>query len=134
MAEPNWVDAVRNSHIDRAMQRLREGVNRDVETRNNQLQELGSGFSFHVRDIDDGFVVYREGGLGPSRAVKFVDRRDGGAIHVIDPDQDNKLLFRIVPRIGAEGLCCSVIEGEDTEHHDWQVRKRALERLFFPPR
>ncbi len=93
---------------------LHDGVKVDVSERN----ALGGTFEVVVSDAA-AFVVRRTNVLKPVVQFSF----DASYISI---DED-----RFTVGINDEGRCV-LKDDEDKEYEQWQVRKLALEKLFFP--
>jgi hypothetical protein len=110
-------------------ERLRTRVREDVQSRNG-LFDREDHWRFELHEEDDEFEVARlvPSGKGATRTaalVRFV--REGRRIHVRGEDVDVE--FAAVVTLDVTGQCRFAV-GE-AMYADWEIRRMALEQLFF---
>ena len=120
----DWI-AVRNAcTLAAVFSELRFAVEGDVN-KINAAHRLDGDEAFTVKTIEpNGFVVYKvcDGSTKSVRLFLEVDR-----IGIYDDFNGQKYAAGIT--LTNEGRCILRIAGEELEH--WQVRRMALETLFF---
>ena len=115
----DWVGP-QSSCTARAMfARLLSEVRKDVERRNGVIGR-DDGWRFEFLEDEDVFEVSREGAV-----VTF--ERQGRRIHVHGDGVDVE--FTAIVALDVHGKCRFIV-GE-AEYPDWEVRRMALEQLFF---
>ncbi|HEU4893785.1 MAG TPA: hypothetical protein VFT47_19660 [Vicinamibacterales bacterium] len=124
-----WVSAKAKCTAAVMFERLRAGVKQDVERR-NALLRLDDGYRFEFSEEGEAFDVARLEGSRVVRAnvaalVRF--ERAGPRIHVRSEDVD--VDFTAILTLDPAGHCRFVV-GEAL-YTDWEVRRMALELLFF---
>ena len=126
--EFDWVSAQSACTGEAMFERLRQSAQKDVETRNS----LGGvdGVRYELHDDGDSFEVSRvaQSGFSTAKTLAFVTftregRRNNVAGDGVDVD------FMAIVAVNHEGLCRFFV-GE-IEYAEWQIRKLALEHLFF---
>jgi hypothetical protein len=123
----DWVSAQAGCTAEQMFTRLLEGARRDVDRRNASGFGRNDGWRFEVNvDDDDHFEVARI--AGSSKASAFVTFERAGPRINISGDGVDVELFAIVS-INHNGACRYFI-GEQ-EFLGWEVRKQALDMLFF---
>ena len=128
-SEPfNWVKERHACSIEAVFERLKLGVQSDVEER-QKLRERGefgfeSSFTF-TPTIDRFSASVRTHDSG--RAVVFCLRRNRN--HIVILDDNNKEMMSATVTLTDDRECRIVVGLEIIE--EWQFRKRALEFLFF---
>jgi hypothetical protein len=125
----DWVSAQAACTAEAMFERLMAGVRRDVERR-NALPDRADHFHFEVLEEDGRVEVTREIGAGqdPPRvhaAVAF--ERAGPRINVQGDGVD--IDFTAVVGINPAGACRYFVA--EAEYTEWEVRKLALDVLFF---
>ena len=106
---------------------LREDVRKDVERR-NAISSHGNRWRFEYQAIDDDrFEVARGSGFSTGRSALVVFERVGPRINVNGDGIDVDLTA--VAGLSAAGECRYFV-GE-AEYRGWEVRKMALDLLFF---
>lgn len=124
----DWVMARHECSPVKLFERLRLGAERNTGARNRVEGERQNGMKFGHDSHGDVFSVYREG--RPGVAVRF--RLSGDTIHV----EATELLggpganFSGTLTLTNDAKCRLRVGDEDLD--EWQVLRRALERLFFP--
>jgi hypothetical protein len=124
-----WVSAKAACTAASMFERLRIGVKQDVERR-NALIDLDEGFRFEFSEDDEGFDVARVEGsrfTHPKVAGLVRFERAGRRIHIHSDDVDVDVTAILT--LDPAGQCRFVI-GE-LLYADWEVRRLALELLFF---
>jgi hypothetical protein len=123
--ELDWVKERAGCTIKQMFSLLHQAVEEDVKSI-NQSGKLPGYYSFVVLLSQDGesFSVRRAETIRPS--VRF--SIDGEVIKVSDDAGIRRLEYRIT--LSDEGRCQLTENGTPLEQ--WQVRKAALEGLFFP--
>jgi hypothetical protein len=124
-----WVSAKARCTAAVMFERLRAGVKQDVERR-NALVRLDDGSRFEFSEDGEGFDVARlEGARFTNHKVAALVRfeRAGPRINVRGEDVD--VDFTAVLTLDPAGECRFVV-GEAL-YAEWEVRRMALELLFF---
>ncbi len=130
----DWVGAQAACNAASMFERLRTRVREDVNKR-NALLDRQDGWRFEFteetgqEDADQFEVARIVGGTAADPQVSALVRfdRDGRRIQVVGEDTD--VNFTAVVTIDASGACRFVV-GEAV-YADWEIRKMALESLFF---
>src|SRR5208282_17987 len=102
---------------------LELGVRNDVDLANEQLRSPDR-HRFSISSDDGRFSVTREGSRTPPVSIDF--SLDGEEI-VVCRGAEIKLTATIT--LNNQGECMLQVDGEELEQ--WQVRRMALEDLFF---
>lgn len=118
----DWVSARFNCSTAKVFEKLRAGVRADVEA--IQAKTAGAHYGFDFSSNGDSFVVLLQGN---QLHDSVVFRLKENSIFVMDTN--DKELFAARPTLNDKGEC--VVKIGDRECEIWQVRKRALEGLFF---
>lgn len=127
MAEFNWVRARAECSLARCFERLHAGVKGDVEARNEIARALQEGIVFETaRPSGARIMVTRSG--NPIRRVDLVLTQDAILAEQRVQEQ-NDVTFRATPGLNNPCDCTLMIDGSELEL--WQVRRLALEKLFF---
>ena len=122
MTDFPWVKARAECSHAQMFERLQLGVTADVKAR-NELRN-GEPIKFRVEYRGGTFAAHREQAatfssvhfaLGPEGEILIT--HDGATIGIATLTLNN------------EGQCRYVVNGEELE--EWQLRKKALEKLFF---
>jgi hypothetical protein len=125
--EFDWVAAREACSLVKMFVCLRDEVSKDAERVKAIFK--GSGRIFEFKQGADEFTVLE--GMGPIRTVKF--SLDATRTHIlIEQDDGNGREhppIRVSLTLNKEKQCRFKI-GDD-EFESWQLRKKALERLFF---
>ena len=124
-----WVSAKAACTAASMFERLRVGVKQDVERR-NALVSPDDGFRFEFSEDEGGFDVARVEGSrfsNPNVAGLVRFERAGPRIHIRSEDVD--VDFTAILTLDPSGQCRFVV-GE-VLYADWEVRRLALEPLFF---
>lgn len=122
----DWVTAQGGCTAEEMFKRLHEGAQQDVDRRNASGFGRDDGWRFEVHSDDDGhFEVTRVAGAKSSAFVTF--ERVGPRINISGDGVDVELFATV--SINPSGACRYYI-GEH-EYLGWEVRKLALDTLFF---
>ena len=124
----DWVSAQSACTAEAMFERLRQGAQKDVDRRNSLAGEDGIRYELH--DDGDQFEVSRvaQSGFSTAKTLAFVTfTREGRRINVAGDGVD--VDFTLIVAVNAEGMCHYFL-GE-IEYAEWQIRKLALEHLFF---
>lgn len=122
----DWVTAQAGCSAAQMFQKLQDGTRADVERRNGATFGRIDGWRFEFHADEEGFEVIRLAGSAKSGAsVTF--QLEGPRIEINSDGVDVKMTA--VVGINANGDCRYYIgEGEFLA---WEVRKQALDQLFF---
>jgi hypothetical protein len=122
----DWVTSLAGCSAEQMFQKLMAGTKADVDRRNGATFGSKQTWRFEFHEDEDGFEVVRTGGT--SREAGFVTfQREGPRINISGDGVDVHLTA--IVGINANGDCRYFI-GEG-EFLGWEVRKQALEQLFF---
>ncbi|HEY5176290.1 MAG TPA: hypothetical protein VII95_12075 [Terriglobales bacterium] len=130
MSNFDWVSARGACSIRKVFEQLKLGAMDDVRA----INALRAGLVCDMADNSTGdfFSVFREG--NGSRTVKFSSASDDE----ITITNSTGMNLRVTLTLNNQGDCKLRIVGKDEELEQWQVRRMALEELFFggnePPR
>lgn len=124
----NWVDERTKCKPCEVFKQLQYEVEKDVEVRKasvtaDQKKEDCIGFRFKVQG-QDSFIVWRNG-AGIVSSVEF--RLENQAIVV--RDSKHQIILTASLTFNDQGRCMLVVDKVELER--WQMRRRALEDLFF---
>ena len=132
----NWVTAQAKCSTQTMFEKLRAGIQADVQSRNG-IFDRQDHWRFEFHEDEDGFEVTRlvvpPSGVPPSArnmsrvtaSVQFT--RSGRRIHVQGEDVD--VDFVAVVTLDATGQCLFAVD--EVFYAEWQIRRMALEQLFF---
>jgi hypothetical protein len=121
----DWVEARWNCSLTTVFEKLKAQVKSDVErihakrrSQDNEIEFTNNGHNFVVSlsTISTVHLVDAVGFTLKDNEILVTDKRD-------------QELFRAIPSIDDDGDC--ILKVADKECELWQVRKKALERLFF---
>jgi len=106
---------------------IRQAIKEDVE----KIKPLraGSGSIFTFNTNGNKFSVIREGKASLYSIVNFALSADNKEILVTNGS--DVLQFKATLTLNDEGECRFKINGEAGDKDSWQVRRKALEELFF---
>ena len=122
----DWVSAQAGCSAVQMFQRLQDGAKADVERRNAAASGRSDDWRFEFHDGDDGFEVVRIAASSKDgAAVTFA--REGPRINIDGDGVDVRIIA--VVGINPSGDCRYFV-GE-LEYLGWEVRKQALDQLFF---
>jgi hypothetical protein len=124
----DWVGVRAGCTLSDMFRRLRDQIIGDIAIRNDRLKETPTAqllqVNFTLKDSDTAaFIVWREGHACSSVSFVIV----GPSLVVMDAKGAHFLEATI--GISNEGRCMFRVDGADVEM--WQLRKMALESLFF---
>jgi hypothetical protein len=122
MADFDWVRARSECSLPKIFERLFAGAQSDVDARNGVARETREGLSFEA-SRDGNRILVTRGGSEKIRLVKFTL-----AANSIDIEGEGSELIA-TPGLNPAGNCTLMVNGAELEL--WQVRRTALERLFF---
>ncbi len=122
----DWVSAQAKCSAASLFERLRTRVREDVQRRNGIFNRQ-DGWKFEFHEDDEGFEVVRTVGSGSAAGVLVRFERAGPRIYVRGEDID--VDFTAVVTLDVTGLCRFVV-GE-AMYSEWEMRRLALEQLFF---
>lgn len=119
----NWVTERSACSLPKVFHTLRLQVEEDVKTRNTQRPQ-NSPYEFSVKDSGSDFsVLYKAKDL--SRSVIFTLAEKGILVRGGEGNQ----MFEITVTFTPQGECKLIVNEEPRDV--WQVRRMALEELFF---
>ena len=125
--ELNWVEVQANCVLPKALAKLQYGVQKDVEARvaiiTEQQRKNALGFSCEVLG-PDSFEVHRSG-AGLVSKVTFVLGETG----IVVKDVMGIEILTASVSVKDDGRCVLAVGDAQLEY--WQVRRRALDKLFF---
>jgi hypothetical protein len=122
----DWVTAQAGCSAEQMFQKLLDGARADVERRNAATFGRTDGWRFEFHDDDDGFEVVRV--AGSSRAGATVTfHREGPRIEIAGDGVDVQITA--IVGINPHGDCRYYVR--EGEYLGWEVRKQALDVLFF---
>lgn len=120
----DWVTAQATCSAPTMFQKLLDGARADVERRNGANFGRADNWRFEFHQDEDEFEVARIGG---SRSAAVTFHREGPRININGDGID--VLLTAVVGINATGDCRYFVE--EAEYLGWEVRKLALDQLFF---
>jgi hypothetical protein len=124
--EPAWVEERAKCELKPAFASLQSAVERDVAEYNAIFKTIGnSGIALQNSAAHLDFSVYRKGELDGLVTFGVV----GDHIAVRDPWSVKT--FDAIPVLTKDGRCVFRVSAEEIEQ--WQLRRNALEGLFFGP-
>jgi hypothetical protein len=121
--ELNWVKARAECSLVQAFKTLQLGVQTDIDEINSRIQP-GIQMKFYLANHGKRFVAVCEVNGAPSHEIEFGLKDD--SIVVVE---DRAVKFEAHVTLNSAGECKLQVNGEEMEH--WQVRRKALEGLFF---
>jgi hypothetical protein len=121
--ELDWVNVRSNCSTVEMFKQLRAACEGDVAEINAKRNNVVS-FRLTLNSSGTMFIVSEEGSL--TREVKFYLGEE--FIKVVRPGMED---VRLVPTLNNEGRC--KLSNNQAELEQWQVRRMALEDLFFGP-
>ena len=123
----DWVTAQAGCSAELMFQKLMDGAKADVERRNGATFGRKDGWRFEFHEDEGGFEVTRLGGSSSKESAFVTFQREGPRIEISGDGVDVQITA--VVGINAHGDCRYYI-GE-AEYLGWEVRKQALDLLFF---
>jgi hypothetical protein len=118
-----WVRARAECLPKNAYARLMRSMRHDVESR-IELHPDGDERSFKLVEHDDSFSIFPTGLAGID-----VIRVDLRPTHIRISNDNGSIDLLVTPRLSAAGACIFEVDGAELE--EWQLRRKALEALFF---
>lgn len=122
MAEFDWVRARSECSLRNIFLRLSAGIKNDALTRDEIERKSGTNLHFEFMDLPSVVLVTRREGER-SQKVEFTL----GADDITVDGYGGR--FTAAPGYNSTGDCTLIVHGEELEL--WQVRRKALELLFF---
>lgn len=122
MADFDWVKARAECSLRKVFLRLLSGVRSDVQARDLIAQDAGENVHFEASDNGDRVLVTRTEGA----EVRRIEFAFSPAVITVEGDG---VKFGATPGLNNAGDCTLMVEGDELEL--WQVRRTALEKLFF---
>lgn len=119
----DWVKERASCSLGIVFEKLKLELEEDVKTR-NALRPENAPYSFATLQNGDKFLVLLNSNQ-VRRAVKFVL----GTTVISVLDNENEPMFEATLTLNDTGQCRAKIKGEEREF--WQLRRSALEDLFF---
>ena len=123
MADFDWVTERANCSVEKVFRSLELGAKSDVDRRNASRKE-GETIKWNTASSGNRFSVFRDGGDWKPKSIEFI--RDAEGVLV---EEDGVQAFYASLTINDNGHCRLRVEKRELE--EWQVRRRALEDLFF---
>jgi hypothetical protein len=118
----NWVKVRGECSAVQMFEKLKLDIENDIKTR-LAIRPDERYYTFRLTSSENSFTVLREGNrIGAAVAFFLADE-------AITVKQSDKILFTARVTLSDEGEC--VFKIGDKEYESWQVRKIALEDLFF---
>jgi|ERR1017187_3611528 hypothetical protein len=124
MPDFDWVNALSACSAVKVFQELIMQAKDDVNKRKAQLRQGGNEYSFETAMNKDDLKVFVMGNKISGSVT--LSCRDG---EIVALNHDDKVMFAARPTLNDEGECRLRVNGKECEL--WQVRKMALEELFF---
>ena len=127
-ADLDWVRARVACSLHTVFARLIAGVKSDLAARQEVSRDLDQGIHFAISTEDDRNLVVSRNLRGTVSTVEF----SLGPTEIVI-GEDGIPIFTATVALNEAGDCTLVIDGNEMEM--WQVRRMALEGLFFrlPP-
>jgi hypothetical protein len=124
----SWVKALSECSVKGIFSALYRGAQADAEEATLARKERFPGYNlapFEVQPNTKGnaFIVMEQGNLATE--VRFILCDDRVAICMHDRE------YAVRPTLDSNGKCKLRIDNEEQELEEWQVRRRALQGLFF---
>ncbi len=119
----DWVKVRSECTPAKVFQRLKLEVKADVDSR-NATRPLGVMWAFNTTPAEDSITVFLSGARSPGSVI-FEQTELGISVR----DGSDKIIFEATLTLNNYGECRLRIN--DGEYEMWQVRKMALEDLFF---
>jgi hypothetical protein len=122
----DWVSRRAQCSITKLFETLRLQIEGDVSVRNESLSARHqAAYHFGMTGDNNAFAVYFEDFSGQRTSIVFSIKGES-----IEVRHNERALLTAKPTISDDGKCRLKVDGVDREL--WQVRKSALEDLFFP--
>jgi hypothetical protein len=127
--EFDWVTARKNCCLGTVFEALKLSIKGDIEKRNLMrkpyLEDIPNAFmyKFDMTGTSKSFAVILTG-QGIHGSVTFVLSDS-----CIEVQSESAVMFRATIGLNDDGDCAFYVNGQ--ERQSWQIRKEALEKLFF---
>jgi hypothetical protein len=128
MAEFDWVTERANCSLQKFFADLQMGSKTDVDIKNKLLRDASEPGKFVVTPNGDRFTVLREGNGHRSIGLWSVEFSLGES-GISVSSNDGMIQFTGALTLNNNGECRLRVKDEELEQ--WQVRRMALEELFF---
>lgn len=125
MAEFDWVTARAGCSLNQVFEKLRAQVKEDVDLRHG-LRPHATHYAFRFISEGPTFTALVEGNRIHHSVIFSLRNKE--QVITVSTDNDD-LLFHAEVTLNDEGKC--VVKINDQERELWQMRKMALEKLFF---
>lgn len=128
MADLDWVRARADCSLHKVFERLVAGVKEDVVARQELAQDNDHGVNFAITTDEERHLLVSRSVRGTVSTVEFIL----GPSEIV-VEEDGLQTLAATAGLNENGECTMVVEGSQWE--PWQVRRMALEGLFFrlPP-
>lgn len=123
----DWLGARLACSVRQMFEELRESVKQDVETWNAHLQDGADRNRFKYTDRGNSIRIYLDSPYDDT-SVSVVFSMTRSTIDILDGTNGQKLFFAAIG-LNDEGDCKYIVDGK--EYDSWQIRRKALERVFF---
>ena len=123
MENIDWVSKRHTCSIQKLFETLKIEVQSDITTRNS-LRPEHAHYQFSFASKNDIFTVFSESNSGPN-SVKFTLSQKS----IVVSDGNGKLIIEATVTLNNEGECR--FRSGASEYESWQIRRKALEDLFF---
>ena len=129
MAEFDWVTERANCSLRKAFTRLQMSAQVDIDTRNQIRQDANEPGEFKIAAAPNKFTVFREG-HGQRGATLWSVEFTLAEPRLSVVSHDGTVTCYGTLTLNNNGECRIKVNDEELE--EWQVRRKALETLFFP--
>jgi len=119
----DWVRERKACSLSTVFYLLKQDVQEDVRKRNEQLP-AGNYYRLDVTSHETAFAVITR---SSDRPKSIVFRLTGKVISV--EDGHGTIIFEAGVTLNDQGRCLLQVDGK--EYESWQVRRKALDELFF---
>ena len=123
----DWVSAQAACSVELMFQKLMDGAKADVDRRNGATFGRKDNWRFEFHEDEGGFEVTRHSGTSTKESAFVTFQREGPRIEISGDGVDVQITA--VVGINAHGDCRYFIS--EGEFLGWEVRKQALDALFF---
>lgn len=123
MANFNWIKARAECSLTQVLRQLELGARNDVDTANAQRM-AEDRHKFSISASAGRFSVTRESSRALPLSVDFSSEGDEIVVCA-----GNEIILKATIALNYEGRCILRVDNEELEQ--WQVRRMALEDLFF---
>jgi hypothetical protein len=133
VAPVSWVKAHASCSVHTVFKELAQGAKGDIEDAKSVTNPYSHATFSFAQMSNERFSVMRANNpiLHATRSVDFEIRGDEIAVYSMGGADGNKELFTVGLTLNNEGQCKLKIKGRDEDLEQWQVRRKALELLFF---